>query len=180
MQTNQETHAYSITEQNQQKKTRARTYQLSVWKRTKNPCTLQQNETPQHCRSRRQRTSYCPGHQRWVTLFPHTHTQLRLARTLARTTRTRNKTKTDYGQLRRLFRLNLRYTYMHPRRRATLPPHPMVRPAPPLWGGVGMPSPLVGPGACPAPLWIGMVVWAGWPGRAIDCMAAFLRKASNV
>ena len=45
-----------------------------------------------HCRSRRRSTSYHSGHQRWETLLPHTPTQLRLARSLARTTRTRNET----------------------------------------------------------------------------------------
>jgi len=54
---------------------------------------------PQHCRSRRRRrrrTSYHSGHKRWETLLPHTPTQLRLARSLARTTRTRNETETDF------------------------------------------------------------------------------------
>ena len=44
----------------------------------------------------------------------HTPTQLRLARSLARTTRTRNETETDFpigGLLRRLIPLNLRHTY---------------------------------------------------------------------
>ena len=70
-----------------------------------------------HCRSRRRRrTSYHSGHQRWETLLSHTLTQLRLARSLARTTRTRNETETDFpigGQLRRLFPLNLRYIYIY-------------------------------------------------------------------
>ena len=51
--------------------------------------------------------------QRWQTLLSHTPTQLRLARSLARTTRTRNETETNFpigGLLRRLIPLNLRYT----------------------------------------------------------------------
>ena len=49
--------------------------------------------------------------QRWQTLPSRTPTQLRLARSLARTTRTRNETETDFpigGLLRRLIPLNLR------------------------------------------------------------------------
>ena len=61
---------------------------------------------------RSRNTSYRSGCQRRETLPPHTPTQLRLARSLARTTRTRNETETDFpigGLLRRLIPLNLPY-----------------------------------------------------------------------
>ena len=94
---NQKNHAYSSQPCQKVKKP------MSIAAKTKNP---------NHCRSRRRRrTSYRSGHQRWKTLLSHTPTQLRLARSLARTTRTRNETETDFpigGQLRRLFPLNLR------------------------------------------------------------------------
>ena len=35
-------------------------------------------------------------------------------------------------------------------------------------------------GIGPPPLWIVVVVWVGWAGRAVHCMAAFLREASKV
>ena len=44
----------------------------------------------------RRRKSYRSGHQRWETLLSRTPTQFRLARSLARTTRTRNETETDF------------------------------------------------------------------------------------
>ena len=53
--------------------------------------------------------------QRWQTLPSHTPTQLRLARSLARTTRTRNETETDFpirGLLRRLIPLDLRFQHI--------------------------------------------------------------------
>ena len=43
-----------------------------------------------------------------------------------------------------------------------------------------MPSPLVDSGACPPPMWIVVVVWVGWAGRAVHCMAAFFQEASKV
>ena len=96
-------------------KTNQKTHEHSNEKaqKVKKPMSIAaQAKKPQHCRSRRRRrTSYHSGHQRWETLLPHTPTQLRLARSLARTTRTRNQTDTDFpivGQLRRLFPLNLR------------------------------------------------------------------------
>ena len=54
--------------------------------------------------------------QRSHTMSSHTPTQLRLACSLARTSRTRNQTGTDFpigGFLRRLIPLNLRYIYIY-------------------------------------------------------------------
>ena len=51
------------------------------------------NQVPE---GQRRRQSYRSGHQRWETLLSRTPTQVRLARSLARTTRTRNETETNF------------------------------------------------------------------------------------
>ena len=109
---NQKTHVYSSIWWSAIKKTM--NIATKILKNSKkNMSIAAKMKRTQHRRSSRRSTSYRSGHQRWETLLSHTPTQLRLARSLARTTRTRNETETDFpigGQLRRLFPLNLRYS----------------------------------------------------------------------
>ena len=73
-------------------------------------CLLKQSVI--HCMSAEARLSILKlSVDKLSTLLSHTPSQLRLARSLARTTRARHKTETDFpigGLLRRLFPFNLR------------------------------------------------------------------------
>ena len=57
---------------------------ISIATKTLGPQLARRNRSSQDCEA-----------QRWQTLLSHTPTQLRLARSLARTTRTRNETETN-------------------------------------------------------------------------------------